>query len=47
MKFSYFSAPILIIVIWPKEDEGLGEFIVDLKCMHDKPVLFYCIVLTH
>ena len=24
MKSSYFSLPILNIVIWPKEDEGMG-----------------------
>ena len=47
MNSSYFSVPIPNIVIWPKEDEGMGDFIVVLKCMHVCPVFFDCIVLTN
>ena len=46
MKSSYFSVTILNIVIWPKEDEGMGELIVVLKYMHVCLIFFDIILLT-
>ena len=35
-------------LIWPtKEDEGIGEFVVVLKCMHVCSVLFDRIIITN
>ena len=46
MNPSFFSVPILNIVIGPKEDEGMGELIEVLKCIYVCSVLFDCIDLT-